>query len=198
MCKVKVLVEGYVKVFSDTEWKAHGTTSLIESNGKKILVDPGADKDALLDAMKSEGLEVGDIDAIFLTHYHMDHLLNIRLFPDTIVYDGDTIYGPDKEQMYDDGMIPGTSVKIIETPGHAAEHASPVVQTDDGIVVIAEDVFWWEDGEQKSDTIEELMNLEDPYMKDAEALQESRKKVLEIADWIIPGHGKMFRNPAKI
>ena len=25
----------------------------------------------------------------------------------------------------------------------------------------------------------------------------SRKKILQIADWIIPGHGKMFKNPEK-
>jgi glyoxylase-like metal-dependent hydrolase (beta-lactamase superfamily II) len=24
-------------------------------------------------------------------------------------------------------------------------------------------------------------------------LQESRKKILEMADWIIPGHGKIFK-----
>ena len=29
--------------------------------------------------------------------------------------------------------------------------------------------------------------------RDEKALQESRKKILEIADYIIPGHGKMFK-----
>jgi len=37
------------------------------------------------------------------------------------------------------------------------------------------------------------MMHEDEFATDIEKLKESRKKVLEIADWIIPGHGKMFK-----
>jgi len=33
------------------------------------------------------------------------------------------------------------------------------------------------------------------FLADKDQLIESRKKILEIADWIIPGHGKMFKNP---
>jgi glyoxylase-like metal-dependent hydrolase (beta-lactamase superfamily II) len=63
-----------------------------------------------------------------------------------------------------------------------------------GKVVVVGDIFWWtEKGEPKKD-FESLINLEDPYVKDEKALKESRKKILEVADWIIPGHGKMFKN----
>ena len=34
----------------------------------------------------------------------------------------------------------------------------------------------------------------DPMAWDQKELEKSRKKVLEIADYIIPGHGKIFRN----
>ena len=37
------------------------------------------------------------------------------------------------------------------------------------------------------------MNHKDPYMKNEKQLMESRNKILEIADYIIPGHGKMFK-----
>ena len=73
---------------------------------------------------------------------------------------------------------------------------SIAIQSDDKVVV-AGDVFWWIDGEQDTSSKEVLLRLEDPFVKDEKALQESRKKVLEIADWIIPGHGKIFRNPAR-
>ena len=33
----------------------------------------------------------------------------------------------------------------------------------------------------------------DPYASDMKKLKESRKKLLELADYIIPGHGKMFK-----
>jgi len=39
--------------------------------------------------------------------------------------------------------------------------------------------------------------VEDEMAWNQGKLEESRKKVLKIADWIIPGHGKMFRNPEK-
>jgi len=38
-----------------------------------------------------------------------------------------------------------------------------------------------------------LMEHKDPYMKNKEELMESRKKILDIADWVVPGHGKMFK-----
>jgi len=37
------------------------------------------------------------------------------------------------------------------------------------------------------------MKHKDPYVKNKEDLMKSRKKVVEIADYIIPGHGKMFK-----
>ncbi|MFQ5493061.1 MAG: hypothetical protein ACE5DX_02805 [Candidatus Dojkabacteria bacterium] len=86
---------------------------------------------------------------------------------------------------------------MLPTPGHAHEHTALVVEVNGKVYVVAEDVFWWWDGEQKSNTVKDLMELEDPFVKDKEALKRSRKKVLEIADFIIPGHGVMFRNPAK-
>ena len=33
----------------------------------------------------------------------------------------------------------------------------------------------------------------DPYMKNEKQLIESRRKILDIADYVIPGHGKMFK-----
>ena len=189
MTEVKVLIEGYAKSTGGVEF-ASPTTVLIKDSGKLILVDPGANKKKLLDALKKEGLRPGDIDLIFLTHYHPDHVLNIRLFPDKDILDGGTIYRDDKEIEFSE-RIPGTKVKMIPTPGHAFEHVSLLVETDKGKVCIAGDLWWWEDGKQKNDT--NLLKTKDPYVKDAKALLKSRKTILKMADWIIPGHGKMFK-----
>jgi len=85
----------------------------------------------------------------------------------------------------------------MATPGHATEQYSLLVDTENlGLVCIAQDVFWWEDGTQKSDTVDDLLAGKDPFANDEVALLESRKLVLNSgAQWIIPGHGKMFRNP---
>lgn len=191
MAEVKILVEGYAKSTGGGEFKASPTTVLIKDSRKLILVDPGASKKKLLDALKREGLRSKDIDLIFLTHYHPDHVLNIRLFPDKDILDGGTIYRDD-EEISISGRIPGTKIKIIPTPGHSFEHVSLLVETDKGKVCIAGDLWWWEDGKQKDDS-RYLLKTKDMFAKDTKALLKSRKNILKRADWIIPGHGKMFK-----
>ena len=190
----KILIEGYARPGSNDSYEATPTTTLIYSNNKKILVDPGTNKNLLLKALEKEGLTTKDIDVIYLSHYHPDHFLNIRLFPDTPVVDGDLTWIEDREYEHSDKMIPDTDITILPTPGHSPEHTSLLLTTDDGVVCIAQDVFWWENGEQETDSKEDMINYVDPYASDFETLKESRRKVLDVADWIIPGHGKMFKN----
>ena len=190
MAEVKVLIEGYAKSTGGEEFRASPTTTLIKDSGKLILVDPGANKQKLLDALKKAGLKPEEINLIFLTHYHIDHLLNIRLFPNKDILDGGTIYRDD-EEIGISGKIPNTNIKIIPTPGHSSEHVSLLVETEKGKVCIAGDLWWWEDGKQKTDK-KSLLNAKDMFAKDKKALLKSRKKILGIADYIIPGHGKMF------
>jgi len=195
MEKVVVLVPGYAHPEKDGSYVASCSTSLIYSKGKKVLVDPGTNKRLLLAALKKEKLKPVDIDMIFLSHYHPDHFLNLSLFPGLNLYDGTLIWSKDRELNYSQ-KIPGTNIQPLPTPGHAPEHTSLLVETDDlGTVCIAQDVFWWEDGKQKDDNYPDLLNLEDQFATDLPALRKSRELVLEHAEWIIPGHGKMFKNP---
>jgi len=192
MSEIKILVEGYAKPTGGDSYKASPTSILIKDSGKIILVDPGASRQKLLNALKKEGLETEDIDIIFLTHYHPDHLLNIKLFDNVDIYDGSTVYRDDEEFEYS-GNIPGTNIQVVSTPGHAYEHVSLLVNTKEGKMCVAGDLWWWMDGaKQKIDT-ESLLSLKDPFAKDKKALLKSRKKILSMADIIIPGHGKMFR-----
>lgn len=196
MAKVKVLIEGYAKQL-EKGWVASSTTCLITTEDKKILTDPGCNREKLLEALGKEGLTTDDIDYVFLSHCHPDHILLAGIFEkakfvtfDTnLVYDKDLLLEFNKHEM-------GRDIEIIETPGHVLEHLSLIVDTPEGKVAIAGDVIWWVDGEkqvfdinQKDHTQAKGMNMKD--------LIESRKKILEVADWIIPGHGKMFSNPKK-
>lgn len=193
MDKVHILVEGYARPGHSGQYIACPTAILIQTENKNILVDPGTNKEDLENALQKLDIKP---DFIFLTHYHPDHFLNIRLFPDLDIYDGATLWQGDQEFPYEK-TIPETNIQLLPTPGHSPEHTSLLVETDEGVVCIAQDVFWWEDGKQKSDTVDELMNLEDPFATDTEALKKSRELVLEKADWIIPGHGKKFKNPKR-
>lgn len=197
MNKLKILIEGYAHSSEDGNYKASPTTSLIHTNDLKILVDPGANKDMLLESLASEGLTPNDIDIVFISHYHPDHFLNIRLFPDKDIYDGGMIWRNDIEITYS-GNIPNTDIKIIPTPGHSVEDCSLLFEDEAlGTVCIAPDVFWWEDGAQDTSSLEALLNLVDPFATDLRALQDSRRKVLSVSDWIVPGHGKIFKNDFK-
>lgn len=191
MAEIKILIEGYAREEGDSLF-ASPTSVLIRDGGLNILVDSGANKEKLLEALTKEGLKPEDIDIVFLTHYHLDHILNIRLFPDKDILDSETIYSDDKEIEYS-GNIPGTKIAIIKTPGHSDEHCSLLVETKKGNVVIAADVFWWMDSEEQKIDRESLIVHEDEYASNMEKLIESRKKILEIADYIIPGHGRMFK-----
>jgi glyoxylase-like metal-dependent hydrolase (beta-lactamase superfamily II) len=191
MSTFKILVDGIAKK-SDKDWIAYPNTVLIEDSGKKILVDPGMNEELLLKGMERENLSINDIDLIFLTHHHIDHILNIRLFSKTDLCDGDE-FNKDGKIIIHDGKIPGTNIQVIKTPGHATEHASLVMDTDQGKVCIGGDLVWWAADKEQKITREDLLNLEDPCAVDINQLKESRKKILDQVDYIIPGHGKMFK-----
>jgi len=194
LAKVIVLVEGYARQNADC-LVASPTTVLIEDNGKRIIVDPGCNEKLLLVALKKQKIEPTDIDYIFLTHFHIDHLLNIRLFLGKDVIDVDTIYRGDSEYNYSK-FLPGTSIEVVPTPGHAFEHASLLVKTGKGIVAVAGDLWWWVDKNQKTD-LKTLINLVDPFSKSDAQLVASRELILTKADFVIPGHGKIFKVPKK-
>jgi glyoxylase-like metal-dependent hydrolase (beta-lactamase superfamily II) len=59
------------------------------------------------------------------------------------------------------------------------------------VCVVAGDAFWWLGNEKQEVQIDKPDD--DPEHMNLKKLIESRKKILEIADYVIPGHGKMFR-----
>ncbi len=192
MTKLKVLIQGYAKK-TKTGWLASCTTTLIDTGKHKIIVDPGINKELLLKKLADEKLTPTDIDYVFLTHYHLDHVLLAALFENATYFDGTTIYDKDKETEYS-SMLPDTDIKVLATPGHANEHASLVVETKEfGTVVVGADVVWWTDDEKQEIDRNSILAKKDPFVVDEEALQKSREVVLETADWVVPGHGKMFR-----
>jgi len=188
MNKIKVLIQGYAKQIKGG-WLASSTVSLVQSNDKNIIVDPGCNRDKLIEELSKNALKPTDIDFVLLTHSHTDHALLTGIFENAKVLNNEEIYDND-EQVEHNNKIPETDLEIIQTPGHSNDHCSLVVKTNEGVYVIAGDVFWWMDNE------EQKININKPdqaHPADMEKLIESRKQILEIGDYIIPGHGKMFK-----
>jgi len=193
MNKVSVLVEGYAREWGSSGWEASSSVVLIQTDKYNILCDPGQNLDLLSKGLVKKNLKYSDIDWVFLTHTHIDHSYSMACFPEAKVIDFNSIYNRDTQDLHK-GEIPGTNIKIMATPGHMVDHGSLVVPVNSVIYVVAGDVFWWaEDEEEKTDR-HSLLSKKDPIEGvDDKILLESRKKILEIADCIIPGHGKMFK-----
>jgi glyoxylase-like metal-dependent hydrolase (beta-lactamase superfamily II) len=189
MTEVKVLIEGYAREI-DNGWIASSTATLIKDSNKNVLIDPGCNREKLLAALKKEGLETKDMHYVVLTHSHADHALLAGIFESAKILTPTEIYENDKQVAYGDS-VPETSIKVIKTPGHCAEHISLVVATVDGIYAVAGDVFWWKDDETQKPDIKKEDNAHAEGM-DMKKLTDSRQKLLEIAKWVIPGHGKTF------
>jgi len=58
------------------------TVTLLESRGRRVLVDSGVGEDAprLIRALADRGLELKDVDTVISTHLHYDHCGNHLLF----------------------------------------------------------------------------------------------------------------------
>jgi glyoxylase-like metal-dependent hydrolase (beta-lactamase superfamily II) len=192
MAEVKILIEGYAKQL-EKGWMASSTCCLITSGNKKIITDPGCNRRKLLEALSEERLTTDDIDYVFLSHCHPDHILLAGIFEkakfvtfDTnLTYDGDLMLEWDKNAL-------GKDIEIIETPGHVLEHISLLINTSRGKVATAGDTIWWREGEEQILDINQKDHSQAKGMN-IETLVESRKKLVEVADYIIPGHGKIFK-----
>ncbi len=182
MVEVKILVEGYTSEEGQEE-NSCCTVTLVKDKDINMVVDPGTLKNQqiLIDALKKESLSINDINYVCVTHSHPDHYRNVGMFSDKTklleywgIWDKDTV----------DDWKPNFSddIEIIKTPGHNRDGITLLVKTDKGIIAICGDVFWKENQPE-----------EDPYASDKKKLIKSRKLVLEKADYIIPGHGKMFK-----
>lgn len=183
MAEVKVLVPGYTNADSaaEGEEKTCATITLVRDENIVMVCDPGVldSQQILIDALKKEGLAVSDVNYVFITHSHIDHYRNIGMFPDakTLEYFG--IWDGGKVVDWEEQFT--QDIKIIKTPGHNYDGLTLLVETSEGTIAICGDVFWKENFPES-----------DAYASDLKKLQESRQKVLQLADFIIPGHAGMY------
>ena len=57
-----------------------GFAALIEAHGRKILFDTGGDGIILLNNMQKLGIHPGEVDEVFISHAHFDHVGGLSAF----------------------------------------------------------------------------------------------------------------------
>jgi len=157
--------------------------TLVRDGDRTIVVDPGmaTGADAILSSLARLGVRPVDVTDVVLSHHHPDHTMYAGIFPKAAVHDHWAVYrGTDWEDSDCDGRVLAPSVQLARTPGHTAEDLVLIAGTADGIVVTTHSWF------HADSTVDD----EDP--EDADQLRESRRRILEVADRIVPGHGPAF------
>ncbi len=198
MATVEVLIVGHHSKNAENRPKIGSTVTLIRGS-KNIIVDTGSflDKDRLINALNRENLTPEDIDMVIITHLDLDHIVNTYLFKNAKIfckfrggeYPGQTHFPAEgcleRTDLVKKDLI-DKDIEIISTPGHAEDMISVIVNTPEGKVAIAGDAIpgkeWLDFNRQPSELVTDVAKF-----------NKSRVKILEKADYIIPGHGDMFR-----
>ena len=177
--RLDVLVEGYAR-----RPNVAGTVSLVRDEGRVIVVDPGmvADRDLILRPLRDLGVRPEDVTDVVVSHHHLDHTVNIALFPVVPVHDFQSVIDGDVFTARPaDGTQLTPAVRLLATPGHTPQDITTLVGTADDVVALTH-LWWTADGP-----------ADDPYAPDREQLRAQRERVLELATLVVPGHGAPFR-----
>jgi len=180
--RVHVLADGYAREDEHGD-RVGSTVTLITDGDVAVIVDPGmvSSRSTLLGALAERGVSPEGVTDVVFSHHHPDHTVNAALFPAArihdfwAVYDGDLWISRDAE-----GAELSPSIRLLATPGHTEQDISTIASTPEGVYVCTH-AWWAADGP-----------ADDPFSPDQSVLASSRRRLLEFATVIIPGHGPSF------
>ncbi|XP_037784683.1 metallo-beta-lactamase domain-containing protein 1-like [Penaeus monodon] len=190
---LKVLYDGYSRMEKGS-MRANCTCTLIKGPNNMIIDTMTAwDREKIVSALADNDVKCDDIHYAIGTHGHSDHLGNLNLFTKAKHIVGYTVSFGDIFFIHPfetgEPFKIDDSLQVIPTPGHTSADVSVVVKTTEfGTVVVAGDLFERED------------DVEDPSLwkyvagsENMESQEKHRNEVLLMADYIVPGHGPMFK-----
>lgn len=191
--RVFVLKEGTIDREPDgTILDASSSVTLVVADGTTIVVDTAMPQDApaIEAALAEHDLAPGDVDIVVNTHCHADHTgCNVLFTKARVVVhmeegaarcvSGDVMKVEGDEAQ----LVPG--VRVIHTPGHSHGSISVVAETRLGTWVMAGDAL---------PTADNYVAWVPPGINyDVEVALESMKRIVDLADTIVPGHGPPFK-----
>ncbi|XP_044748992.1 metallo-beta-lactamase domain-containing protein 1 [Coccinella septempunctata] len=192
MYEVIVLVNGYSNTNEFGSF-ANGTCTLLKGPDN-IIVDTLTpwDGEKLKAELKKHQIGCDDIKYVVCTHGHSDHTGCNYLFPKAKLIVGTSISFKDKYFEHDfkggDSYIINDFVEVLPTPGHTLEDVTVIVETrNQGLVAVTGDLF-----EKKEDLFNDHI-WRSAGSADMKLQSKNRKLILKRVDWIVPGHGPMFK-----
>ena len=195
MYEVHVLQEGYSRLAEDGSMLANGTSTLIKGDKFIIVVDTLSpwDGDIMKSTLMAHNVKLENVTHLVCTHGHPDHVGNNNLFTHAqqhivgyAVHHRDTYYIHPFETG-ENFIIDGDDVVVMPTPGHTNDSVSVKVNTREGTVIIVGDLF------EKEEDIKDASIWKDAGSENEVLQEENRRKILKMADIIVPGHGSKFK-----
>lgn len=206
-CSYEILLPG-IPLTSTRGALGWCTIALIRSGEKVILFDTGSYnvRPLLLEQLKKRGLSPEDIDIVFISHAHFDHLVNAELFGHSqlIIAEADFNYATQKDILeVGDPYIPYTlfemlkdrfrrladdadisdGIKAIALPGHTPGHM--------GLFLEAQKILFAGDAVKNAWEFVHAA-APPPFVSEEMALQ-SYRKIRSMAKLVVPGHDRPFR-----
>ncbi|KAK7085575.1 hypothetical protein SK128_027780 [Halocaridina rubra] len=190
---VTVLYDGYSRM-EDGRMRANCTCTLVKGPITAIVDTMTAwDRDKILSGLEKNNISCDDIQYAVGTHGHSDHLGNLNLFTKAKHIVGYTVSYQDEFFIHPfetgEPYTLDDSLQIVPTPGHTTADVSVIVKTSDlGTVVIAGDLFEHENDIEDPSLWKFVAGSEKP-----DEQEKHRNQMLILADYIVPGHGPMFK-----
>jgi glyoxylase-like metal-dependent hydrolase (beta-lactamase superfamily II) len=176
------------------------TSTLIHSDGRTIVVDPGCPADEMARVLHQRtGLRPEAVDTVFLTHFHGDHRVGLAAFPqarwcmaasEIAAWIGQVAPESPEQGLLTclepvaDEVAPG--IALFPTPGHTPGHTALIFSSAGWQVVVAGDGVMTHD----------FFLARDVYFNTADraAAVASIARIAEEADIVVPGHDNYFVN----
>ncbi len=179
-----------------------GSNVILIETDRRLLVDTGFEYESrqepgdldrneklLIRALADCGYTPDDIDAVFITHWHLDHFGNLRVFPKAEPLASSSLVekvGLEDFTGVDDGEEIAEKVKVIFTPGHTQEHASLLLDSEIRVAVAGDAIVSLSYFDKRK-----LWNYNQDFYSTEEGLS-SMERLARSSDLIIPGHGLPF------
>ena len=128
-----------------------GNSCFLESNGTKILIDLGTTTNYVVNELDKLGVKPTEIDAILITHTHVDHISGLKTFIkkyDPVIYVTEKLLGLLEEQvgkfryeLYQDkqAIINDIRVNTIRTSHDAGEQIGFIIKDNKSSMVYITD-----------------------------------------------------------